>query len=185
MIDRIWWIWQSLDRKTRTSEKGISGTGTFLNGSPSANTTLKTTFDLGYAAGPPAKMEDLMSTTDGPMCYIYLQASLFAVRSSRITIKDTISFNTSINHSVSFSPVPICSHVMCIVLLEYSVMRRYNELIMRQVCLKTIVAYMRRYDCVENRTAQSFEALHFCEQRTCSTKNPNSHTLTFFPTPSI
>lgn len=72
MIDRTWWIWQSLDSKTRTSEKGISGTGTFLNQSPSANTTLDTIVDLGYAAQPAVKMEDLMSTTDGPMCYIYL-----------------------------------------------------------------------------------------------------------------
>ncbi|KAF1940908.1 Di-copper centre-containing protein [Clathrospora elynae] len=71
-IDRTWWIWQQLDRKTRMSEKGISGTGTFLNGPPSANTTLDTVIDLGFAAGPPVKMADLMSTTDGPMCYIYV-----------------------------------------------------------------------------------------------------------------
>ncbi|KAF2831139.1 Di-copper centre-containing protein [Ophiobolus disseminans] len=72
MIDRTWWIWQSLDSKTRTSEKGISGTGFFLNQVPSPNTTLDTPIDLGFAAGPPVKMADLMSTTDGPMCYIYL-----------------------------------------------------------------------------------------------------------------
>jgi len=34
MIDRTWWIWQQLDLKTRTGEKGISGTGTFLNSPP-------------------------------------------------------------------------------------------------------------------------------------------------------
>jgi tyrosinase len=72
MIDRTWWIWQSLDSKTRTSGKGISGTGTFLNGPPSANTTMDTMIDLGHAAGPPVKMADLMSTTAGPMCYIYI-----------------------------------------------------------------------------------------------------------------
>ncbi|KAF2109160.1 hypothetical protein BDV96DRAFT_502938 [Lophiotrema nucula] len=72
MIDRTWWIWQLLDEKTRTGAKGISGTGTFLDSPPSANTTLDTPIDLGYAAGPPATMRDLMSTTDGPMCYIYL-----------------------------------------------------------------------------------------------------------------
>jgi tyrosinase len=72
MIDRTWWIWQSLDKKTRSSGKGISGTGTFLNMPPSANTTLDTIIDLGFAGGPPQKMADLMSTTDGPMCYIYL-----------------------------------------------------------------------------------------------------------------
>jgi len=72
MIDRTWWIWQQLDRDTRQGEKGISGTGTFLNQIPSANTTLDTVVELGYAAGPPVKMADLMSTTEGPMCYIYL-----------------------------------------------------------------------------------------------------------------
>ncbi|KNG49834.1 Di-copper centre-containing protein [Stemphylium lycopersici] len=71
-IDRTWWIWQQLDRKTRMSGDGISGTGTFLNNPPSANTTLETMVDLGYAAGPPVPMADLMSTTEGPMCYIYL-----------------------------------------------------------------------------------------------------------------
>jgi tyrosinase len=72
MIDRTWWIWQSLDADTRTGAQGISGTGTFLNQPPSANTTLDTVVDLGYAAGPSMPMRDLMSTTDGPFCYIYL-----------------------------------------------------------------------------------------------------------------
>ena len=72
MIDRVWWIWQLLDKKTRTGAKGISGTGTFLNMPESANTPLDTVIDLGYAAGPPVKMRDLMSTTDGPFCYTYL-----------------------------------------------------------------------------------------------------------------
>lgn len=72
MIDRTWWIWQLLDTKTRTGEKGIAGTGTFLNTPPSPDTTLDTPIDLGYAAGPAVTMRDLMSTTDGPLCYIYL-----------------------------------------------------------------------------------------------------------------
>jgi tyrosinase len=72
MIDRSWWIWQLLDQNTRTGADGISGTGTFLNTPPSANTTLDTPIDLGYAAGPAVTVRDLMSTTDGPMCYIYL-----------------------------------------------------------------------------------------------------------------
>ncbi|PSN70209.1 Di-copper centre-containing protein [Corynespora cassiicola Philippines] len=72
MIDRVWWIWQLLDRETRTGAEGISGTGTFLNEPPSANTTLDTVIDLGYAGGAPLPMRDLMSTTDGPFCYIYL-----------------------------------------------------------------------------------------------------------------
>ncbi|KAF2440766.1 Di-copper centre-containing protein [Karstenula rhodostoma CBS 690.94] len=72
MIDRVWWIWQLLDKKERTGAKGIAGTGTFLNNPPSAETTLDTVIDLGYAAGPPVTMRDLMSTTDGPFCYTYL-----------------------------------------------------------------------------------------------------------------
>ncbi|KAI4658211.1 uncharacterized protein J4E79_007193 [Alternaria viburni] len=72
-IDRTWWIWQQLDRKARTSEAGgISGTGTFLNMPPSANTTFDTTINLGYAADGTERMEDLMSTTEGPFCYIYV-----------------------------------------------------------------------------------------------------------------
>ena len=52
MIDKVWWTWQQLDPKTRVeSEKGgVSGTGTFLNNPPSANTTFDTAIDLGYAA---------------------------------------------------------------------------------------------------------------------------------------
>jgi len=71
MIDRTWWIWQALDSKTRTSGAGISGTQTFLNNPPSANTTLQTIVDLGYAGSPPVKIADLMSTIEGPMCYMY------------------------------------------------------------------------------------------------------------------
>jgi len=70
MIDKVWWTWQNLDRETRL--KAISGTGTFLNNPPSANTTLDTVIDLGYSAGTPTPMRDLMSTTDGPFCYVYL-----------------------------------------------------------------------------------------------------------------
>ncbi|KAF2496332.1 Di-copper centre-containing protein [Lophium mytilinum] len=72
MIDRTWWIWQTLDVRKRTGAQGISGTGTFLDSPPSANTTLDTVIDLGYAAGPQVTMRDLMSTTSGPFCYIYL-----------------------------------------------------------------------------------------------------------------
>ena len=72
MIDRVWWIWQNLHPKTSFGEKGISGTGTFLDTPPSANTTLETPIDLGYAWEGVLPMKDLMSTTAGPFCYIYL-----------------------------------------------------------------------------------------------------------------
>lgn len=70
MIDRVYWIWQSLDLWDRLQD--ISGTGTFLNTPPSPNTTLDTVVDLGYAAGMPTPMRDLMSTTDGLFCYVYV-----------------------------------------------------------------------------------------------------------------
>ncbi|KAJ5502237.1 Tyrosinase [Penicillium fimorum] len=70
MIDRTWWIWQNLDLHKRLN--AISGTATFLNGPPSANTTLDTLLDLGYAGGETVAMRDLMSTVSGPFCYIYL-----------------------------------------------------------------------------------------------------------------
>lgn len=71
-IDRTWWIWQQLNSRTSFGASGIAGTGTFMNMPPSPDTTLDTPIDLGYAAGPPVKVRDLMSTTAGPMCYIYL-----------------------------------------------------------------------------------------------------------------
>lgn len=42
-----------------------------LNMPPSANTTLNDTINLGYAAGVPIKMLDVMSTVKGPFCYLY------------------------------------------------------------------------------------------------------------------
>jgi tyrosinase len=38
---------------------------------PSANTTLNGTINIGYAAGPPVKIEEFMSTVKGPFCYLY------------------------------------------------------------------------------------------------------------------
>jgi len=69
-VDKVLVMWQNLDRDRHLF--AISGTGTFLNDPPSANTTLDTVIDLGYAAVPPTPMRDLMSTTDGPFCYFYL-----------------------------------------------------------------------------------------------------------------
>ena len=73
MIDRVWWIWQLLDPSTRMQgPTSIAGTNTFANQPPSANTTLEDYVNYGYAAGPPRKIEELLSTTDGPFCYVYL-----------------------------------------------------------------------------------------------------------------
>ncbi|CAG8304278.1 unnamed protein product [Penicillium salamii] len=70
MIDRVWWIWQSLDLKTR--QYAISGTGTFMNEPASPNTTLETMLNIGYANSGPMAMKNVMSTTAGPFCYIYV-----------------------------------------------------------------------------------------------------------------
>ncbi|KAJ5136324.1 hypothetical protein N7448_004878 [Penicillium atrosanguineum] len=70
MIDRVWWIWQNLDPENRLN--AISGTGTFLNEPASANTTLETFVDIGFANGWPIKMKELVSTTAGPFCYVYI-----------------------------------------------------------------------------------------------------------------
>lgn len=70
MIDRVWWIWQNLDLEARG--KAISGTGTFLNQPVSGNTTLETVVDVGFANGGPVRMGEIMSTTDGPFCYVYV-----------------------------------------------------------------------------------------------------------------
>ena len=70
MIDRVWWIWQNLDVARRG--EAISGTGTFLNEPPSANTTLDALVDAGFANGEPIAMRNLMSTTSGQFCYVYV-----------------------------------------------------------------------------------------------------------------
>ena len=68
MIDRVWWIWQMLSpRERQFSDAAIAGTNTFLNMPPSDETTLDDIVDLGFAAGPPMKIRDLLSITDGPV----------------------------------------------------------------------------------------------------------------------
>ncbi|KAH8887135.1 Di-copper centre-containing protein [Thozetella sp. PMI_491] len=72
MIDRTWWMWQMQDPANRVSgPNAVIGTNTFLNSPPSANTTLDDFVDYGFAAGPPRKLRDLMSTMGGPFCYVY------------------------------------------------------------------------------------------------------------------
>jgi tyrosinase len=72
-VDTAWWIWQSLKPSERTAgPKALMGTNTFLNVPPSANTTYEDVIELGYAAGPPRQIKNLMSTTSGPFCYVYV-----------------------------------------------------------------------------------------------------------------
>lgn len=72
MVDRVWWIWQNMDLKNR--QFAISGTSTFMDEPQSANVTLDYLLNVGYANGnrEPVALRDLMSTTAGPFCYVYL-----------------------------------------------------------------------------------------------------------------
>jgi tyrosinase len=73
MIDLVWHVWQMLDPETRIfGDNAISGTNTFLNKPPSANTTFDTELNIRYAgSGRNATMREVMSTVDGPYCYVY------------------------------------------------------------------------------------------------------------------
>jgi tyrosinase len=71
-FEDVWWIWQNLHMKTAFGVQGISGTGIFLNTSPSTNTTPETPIDLGYAWEGVLPTKGLMSITTGPFCYICL-----------------------------------------------------------------------------------------------------------------
>ncbi|KAJ5709302.1 hypothetical protein N7493_010636 [Penicillium malachiteum] len=71
MIDRVWWIWQSLDLTNR--QYAVAGTETYLNQPASPDVTLQTTVNVGYVNGNRSiAMKDIMSTTAGPFCYAYV-----------------------------------------------------------------------------------------------------------------
>lgn len=68
-IDRVWWICQMLDEESRVwGDSALSGTNTYRNKPPSANTTMEDWVEMSYAAGVPRKMRELMSTRAGPFC---------------------------------------------------------------------------------------------------------------------
>jgi tyrosinase len=90
-IDRLWTIWylklhlntnptnlehslishrQAVDPTTR--QYALSGTNTMLDDPPSANTTLDFKIDVGYAGGGSVAMQNVLSTTAGLFCYIYV-----------------------------------------------------------------------------------------------------------------
>jgi tyrosinase len=52
-------------------EYAISGTRTLMNIPPSANGTLDDLLEVGVL-GESKKIRELMSTVDGPLCYVYL-----------------------------------------------------------------------------------------------------------------
>jgi tyrosinase len=72
MIDRVWWLWQELSPRQRTQgSTAIAGTRTFLNGPPSPDATIEDILNMGYV-GESRAIKDVLSTTGGPFCYIYL-----------------------------------------------------------------------------------------------------------------
>lgn len=68
-IDRTWWIWQNQDLAIR--QNAISGTITLSNSPPSRNGTLDDWLEMGIL-GTGTTIRDVMSTTAGPLCYIYV-----------------------------------------------------------------------------------------------------------------
>jgi tyrosinase len=69
MVDRVWFIWQSLNWPARLTD--VAGTRTIFNTPPSANTTLADLQNMG-PLGADIALGDLLSTLSGPFCYIYL-----------------------------------------------------------------------------------------------------------------
>lgn len=74
-IDRLWTMWQNMNITDR--QTAISGTATWENSPASANTTLDTEINLGWAAGETVEdgtvtMSDVMSNVAGPLCYMYV-----------------------------------------------------------------------------------------------------------------
>ncbi|KAK1514570.1 uncharacterized protein CCOS01_13851 [Colletotrichum costaricense] len=72
MIDRVWWMWQMLSPQVRQyGATALSGTNTFLDQPPSANTTMDDVLQYGWV-GESLKIRDALSTVAGPFCYVYL-----------------------------------------------------------------------------------------------------------------
>ncbi|MCJ1262334.1 hypothetical protein MMC22_002204 [Lobaria immixta] len=67
-VDRVWTIWQQQDAAKRQYE--LTGTTTWFNIPPSPNITMADIQDIGYL-GESRSAGDVMSTLDGPFCYVY------------------------------------------------------------------------------------------------------------------
>lgn len=66
-------MWQMLSPQERQyGDIALSGTNTFLDQPPSANTTMDDLLEYGWVVGEPLKIRDAMSTIAGPFCYVYL-----------------------------------------------------------------------------------------------------------------
>lgn len=71
-MDRLWTLWQTLDPTTRyiDLDNGTYGHTTWTNSPESALTTLDDVIDMGFA-GPSTTIRELLSTTNGELCYFY------------------------------------------------------------------------------------------------------------------
>ncbi|MCJ1471242.1 hypothetical protein MMC07_009890, partial [Pseudocyphellaria aurata] len=67
-LDRVWTIWQQQDVAKRQYQ--LTGTTTWFNIPPSPNITLAEPMDMGFL-GASQSTGDVMSTLDGPLCYVY------------------------------------------------------------------------------------------------------------------
>ncbi|KAH8901347.1 Di-copper centre-containing protein [Thozetella sp. PMI_491] len=68
MIDRTWVIWQSQDYKNRMMQ--MEG-GTSMMGFGGKQQSLDDLVDLGVVGDKVYKIRDLLSSVDGPFCYVY------------------------------------------------------------------------------------------------------------------
>lgn len=70
MIDRTWTIWQSQDLANRVQV--IAGGKSMMNfGGGGQQGSLEDLIDLGVVGDKVYKIKDLVSTVDGPFCYVY------------------------------------------------------------------------------------------------------------------
>lgn len=67
MIDRIWYIWQSQDLSNRMQ---VLAGGTYMFGGTTLG-TLTDIVNITYVAKQVPQLKDLMSTVEGPFCYVY------------------------------------------------------------------------------------------------------------------
>ncbi|KAK4185776.1 hypothetical protein QBC35DRAFT_555821 [Podospora australis] len=70
MIDRTWSIWQTQDLSNRL-QVIAGGTSMMSFGFGGRMQSLEDPVDLGVAASKVYKIKDLVSTVDGPFCYVY------------------------------------------------------------------------------------------------------------------
>ncbi|KAK8112900.1 hypothetical protein PG984_013426 [Apiospora sp. TS-2023a] len=71
-MDRMWTLWQANDPENRNLQldDGPYGHITWNNDPASRLTTLDDVINIGWA-GPETTMREMMSTTEGPLCYFY------------------------------------------------------------------------------------------------------------------